>query len=66
MAAEHLAAVRMKVCELKALERSLIAFVKSCDSSCAGGPGPECVILDGLAKPAAPERHRVRRISSPS
>ena len=25
MAAEHLAAVRMKVCELKALERSLIA-----------------------------------------
>ena len=66
MAAEHLAAVRTKMSELKALERSLIAFVKSCDSSCAGGPGPECVILDDLAKPAAAERHRVRRISSPS
>jgi DNA-binding transcriptional MerR regulator len=64
MAAEHLAAVRTKMRELKGLERSLIAFVKSCDSSCAGGPGPECVILDDLAKPAAAERHRVRRISS--
>ena len=64
MAAEHLAAVRTKMRELQALERSLIAFVKSCDSSCAGGPGPECVILDDLAKPAAAERHRVRRISS--
>jgi len=66
IAAEHLAAVRTKMSELKTLERSLIAFVKSCDSSCAGGPGPECVILDGLAKPTAPERQRVRRISSPS
>jgi hypothetical protein len=52
--------------ELKALERSLIAFVKACDTSCAGGPGPECGILDGLAKPFASERHRTRRVSSPS
>ena len=64
MAAEHLAAVRTKMRELKALERSLIAFVKSCDSSCACGPGPECVILDDLAKPSAAERLRVRRIGS--
>jgi DNA-binding transcriptional MerR regulator len=53
MAAKHVGAVRAKIRELKALERSLIAFVKSCDTSCAGGPGPECVILDGLAKPSA-------------
>jgi DNA-binding transcriptional MerR regulator len=53
MAAEHLNAVRAKMRELKALERSLIAFVKSCDTSCAGGPGPDCVILDDLAKSSA-------------
>src|SRR3990170_4276658 len=39
MAAGHLTAVRAKMRELKALEKSLIAFVKSCDTSCAGGPG---------------------------
>lgn len=48
MAAEHLAAVRSKMRELKALERSLMAFVRSCDTSCAGGPGPDCVILEDL------------------
>jgi DNA-binding transcriptional MerR regulator len=54
MAADHLEAVRAKLRELKALERSLVAFVKSCDTSCAGGPGPECVILDDLGKPSGP------------
>jgi hypothetical protein len=66
IAAEHLTAVRAKMRELKALQRSLITFVKSCDAACAGGPGPECVILDDLAKPAASERHGVRRVTSPS
>jgi DNA-binding transcriptional MerR regulator len=66
MAAEHLAAVRAKMRELKELERSLVSFVRSCDTSCAGGPGLECVILDDLAKPSAPTRHRARRVSSPS
>jgi DNA-binding transcriptional MerR regulator len=66
MAAQHLTAVRAKMRELKALERSLIAFVKSCDTFCAGGPGPDCVILDDLAKPSASERHRDRRVTSPS
>lgn len=56
MAAEHLAAVRATIRELKALEGSLIAFVKSCDTSCAGGPGPDCVILDDLGKPSASAR----------
>jgi len=65
MAAEHLTAVRAKMRELKALERSLIAFVKSCDTSCAGGPGPDCVILDDLAKSSAAGRHRGRHVNSP-
>jgi DNA-binding transcriptional MerR regulator len=54
MAADHLGAVRAKIRELKALERSVVAFVRSCDTSCAGGPGPACVILDDLGKPSAP------------
>src|SRR5262245_27101545 len=66
MAAEHLTAIRAKMRELKALERSLIAFVRSCDTACAGGPGPECVILDDLAKPTASGRHHTRRVISPS
>jgi DNA-binding transcriptional MerR regulator len=66
MAAGHLADVREKMRELRALERSLIGFVKSCDTSCPGGPGPDCVILDDLAKSSAPERHRVRRFRSAS
>ncbi|KRR17678.1 MerR family transcriptional regulator [Bradyrhizobium retamae] len=57
LAHEHLIAVRAKLAELKALERSIAAFVASCDASCAGGPGPECVILDDLSK---------RRIEVPS
>ena len=50
LAQEHLAALRAKLTELKALERSIAAFVASCDASCAGGPGPDCVILDDLSK----------------
>lgn len=50
LAQEHLIAVRSKLAELKALERSIAAFVASCDASCAGGPGPDCVILDDLSK----------------
>ena len=50
LAQEHLMTVRAKLAELKALERSIAAFVASCDSSCSGGPGPDCVILDDLSK----------------
>jgi DNA-binding transcriptional MerR regulator len=66
IAAEHLTAVRKKMRELKALESNLIAFVKSCDASCPGGPGPDCVILDDLGKPSARERFRTRRLRSAS
>ena len=46
----HLAAVRAKMVELKALERSLLGFVLSCDASCSGGSGADCVVLDDLSK----------------
>jgi len=62
LAQTHLLTVRAKLAELKALERSIAGFVTSCDASCAGGPGPDCVILDDLSK--APPR--VLRTSSAS
>jgi DNA-binding transcriptional MerR regulator len=51
LAQDHLDAVRAKLVELKALERSIASFVKTCDASCAGGPGPDCSILEDLAEP---------------
>lgn len=50
LAAQHLDEVRAKMRELKALERSLGSFVDACDTSCTGGPGPDCVILGDLGK----------------
>jgi DNA-binding transcriptional MerR regulator len=46
----HLVEVRQKIADLRALERSIAAFVTACDVGCAGGPGPDCVILDDLSK----------------
>jgi len=50
LAAAHLEAVRAKMRELRALERSLVGFVADCDAQCVGGPGPDCVILGDLGK----------------
>jgi DNA-binding transcriptional MerR regulator len=58
LAQQHLAAVRAKLSELKALERTIAAFVASCDQSCAGGPGPDCVVLQDLATPLNTDRPR--------
>ncbi len=61
LAQRHLDAVRLKLAELHALERSLVGFVERCTDACAGGPAPDCLILEDLAsaepqavKPAAP------------
>jgi len=51
LARDQLAAVRAKMVELSALERSIAGLVESCDASCAGGPGPDCVILEDLSEP---------------
>jgi DNA-binding transcriptional MerR regulator len=62
----HLEAVRAKLDELNALERAIAGFVESCDSACAGGPGPDCVALSDLHQPAAsrPAGEGVRRKSA--
>lgn len=49
VAAKHLAQVRDKLAELQALERSMVAFVGSCDTACAGGTAVDCTILEDLA-----------------
>jgi DNA-binding transcriptional MerR regulator len=51
LAQEHLTAVRTKIGELNKLERSIATFVASCNASCAGGAGPDCVILEDLTTP---------------
>lgn len=50
LAAEHLAMVRDKMRELKALEASLVSFVHDCETSCGGRPGPDCVVLGELGR----------------
>jgi DNA-binding transcriptional MerR regulator len=54
LARDHLDAVRSRLAELRALEASLAQLVEDCDRTCAGGPGPACVILEDLA--AAPAK----------
>lgn len=51
IAASHLAQVRAKLEELKALEANLDAFVGSCDAACAGGSAVDCTILENLGPP---------------
>jgi MerR family transcriptional regulator, copper efflux regulator len=55
LAQEHLETVRAKLAELKALEASIASFVECCDNSCAGGPGPDCVILEDLSRGFSPK-----------
>lgn len=50
LAQEHLTSVRAKLNELKGLEGSIMDFIATCDASCAGGPGPDCAVLEDLAK----------------
>ncbi|MBC7956477.1 MAG: helix-turn-helix domain-containing protein [Cytophagales bacterium] len=49
VAQAHLDTVRTKLAELRALERSLARFVKSCSDMCAGGPATECTILQDIS-----------------
>ena len=56
LAFSHLTEIREKLKELRALERSIAAFVDSCDQSCPGGTGADCVILEELADSEAHAR----------
>lgn len=48
IAQARLKTVRAKLAELRALERSLARFAKSCSEMCAGGPAAHCTILRDL------------------
>jgi DNA-binding transcriptional MerR regulator len=50
LAETHLSAVRAKLRELRALEKSLSQFATACAAQCAGGPTRDCVILDEFSK----------------
>lgn len=49
----QLDAVRAKLAELHSLESSLAKFVQACTEGCAGGPAPQCTILQDLARQPA-------------
>jgi len=51
IAQAHLAEVRAKMVELRALETRLQGFVTRCNDACAGGPGSDCVIFKDMATP---------------
>ena len=53
IAQAHLKTVRAKLAELRALERSLARFAKSCSETCAGGPAARCTILRDLRSAAS-------------
>jgi DNA-binding transcriptional MerR regulator len=57
LARDHWSAVRSRLRELRALERSLARFVADCDLLCSGGAGSDCVILQDLGK-ASPSKRR--------
>lgn len=57
LAKAHLAAVRSKLLELRALEHSIAEFVEEADVACVGGSGAECPVLEELTEPAV--RHPV-------
>jgi DNA-binding transcriptional MerR regulator len=53
LAQSHLEAVRARLDELKALEQAIARFVESCEVACAGGPRPDCVVLEDLSQPSS-------------
>lgn len=54
LAQTHLLQIQAKLRELEELEKSIAQFVAACDAECAGGPGPDCCILEDLS--AEPKR----------
>lgn len=52
LAALHLKSVRAKLDELTRLEKTIGSLVEGCESSCLGGPAPDCIVLEDLAAPA--------------
>ena len=51
LARDHLAVVRSRLRDLKALERDLAGFLADCDALCKGGSGRDCAVLQSLGEP---------------
>ncbi|OBG45175.1 MerR family transcriptional regulator [Mycobacterium alsense] len=51
VAETHLTALRAKLVELRALERSMVRLIEAAGDACGGGTGPECVVFDRLSRP---------------
>lgn len=56
LAQVHLDGVRRKLAEMRQLEKSLEAFVSSCDETCNGGPTRGCVIIDDISRNSSSAR----------
>lgn len=54
IAQTHLNAVKVKLAELRQLERSLTRFIQSCTETCIGGPAPQCNILQDIGASGTP------------
>jgi DNA-binding transcriptional MerR regulator len=48
----HLADIHAKLVDLCALERSIAQLIQTAKALSAGGPGAECVVLEGLSRPS--------------
>ncbi len=48
VAQTHLNAVKVKLAELRQLEKNLTRFIQSCTENCIGGPAPQCNILENI------------------
>ena len=64
LARSRLEAVRAKLDELTALKKTLARFVDDSETTCAGGPGPDCTILQELSQPRLVHRARQQSPSS--
>jgi DNA-binding transcriptional MerR regulator len=51
LAQVHLDQVRARLAEMRQLEKSLAAFVSSCDTACSDGQTKDCVIIGSMASP---------------
>jgi len=51
LARSRLEAISAKLDELTALKKTLARFVDDSETTCAGGPGPDCTILQELSQP---------------
>lgn len=65
IAARHLVQLRERLAELQALEKSMAAFVCSCETACAGGAAVDCSILEDLSMPAGAASAALNRSCCP-